>query len=277
MKKIMVFLILAAAAVYGADPQDRAERDAERAYDRGARALDQRQYAEAAKAFEEAARAKSRADGALYWQAYAQSRLGQSAQALAALAELEKAYAQSRWLMDAKALEIEIRQAEGKPVSPEAQADEELKLLALNGVMRSDPEKAIPIVEKMLQGPASPRVKERALFVLLQNKSPRAIEVVMNVARGGSNPDLQRSAIRSLGVFGGDQTRDLLAELYPKAPDARVKREILNSLFVKGAASQLVAIARAETNLDLKKEVVSRLSTMKSKEATDYMMELLSK
>jgi len=115
------------------------------------------------------------------------------------------------------------------------------------------------------------------LFVLLQNGSPRAREAVMNVARGGSNPDLQQSAIRSLGVFGGEQGRDLLAELYPKATDARVKREILNALFVRGAADKIIAIARQETNSDLKKDAVSKLSVMKSKEATDYMLELLSK
>jgi len=277
MKKIIVCVVWAVAAMYAADPQERAQRDAERAYERGARALDHRQYEEAAKAFAEAVKESSRADGALYWKAYAQSRLGQGADALNALAELQKAYAQSRWLNDAKALAIEIRQAEGKPVSPEAQADEELKLLAINGVMRSDPEKAVPILEKMLQGPGSPRLKERALFVLLQNGSPRAREAVMNVARGGSNPDLQQSAIRSLGVFGGEQSRDLLAELYPKVTDARVKREILKALFVRGAADKIVAIARAETNADLKKDAVSKLSLMKSKEATDYMMELLSK
>jgi hypothetical protein len=260
-----------------ADARDRAEQDAERAYQRGARALDQRQWEAAAKAFADAAKTSSRADGALYWKAYAQSRLGQSADALTALAELQKAYAQSRWLNDAKALAIEIQQAEGKPVSPEAQADEELKLLAINGVMRSDPEKAVPILEKMLLGPGSPRLKERALFVLLQNGSPRAREAVMNVARGGSNPDLQQSAIRSLGVFGGEQSRDLLVELYPKATDARVKREILNALFIRGAADKIIAIARQETNSDLKKDAVSKLSLMKSKEATDYMLELLSK
>jgi len=277
MKKMIVCLCMAAIALFGADAQERAADSADRAYERGSRALDQRQWEEAAKAFADAARVGPRRDGALYWQAYAQSRLGQSADALKSLADLQKMYAESRWLNDARALAIEIQQAEGKPVSPEAQADEELKLLAINGVMQSDPEKAVPILEKMLQGTSSPRVKERALFVLLQSKSPRAREVVMNVARGSSNPDLQRSAIRSLSVFGGEQSRDLLADLYPKAADARVKREILNALFVRGAADKLIAIARQETNPDLKKDAVSKLSLMKSKEATDYMLELLSK
>ena len=39
-------------------------------------------------------------------------------------------------------------------------------LLALRGVMQSDPDKGVPIIEKMLAGGASPRVRDRALFVL---------------------------------------------------------------------------------------------------------------
>ena len=40
----------------------------------------------------------------------------------------------SRWLDDAKALRVELRQASGQPVSADIQNDEELKLIALNGL-----------------------------------------------------------------------------------------------------------------------------------------------
>ena len=61
---------------------------------------------------------------------------------------------------------LEIQQATGQPVSAELQNDEELKLLALRGVMQTDPDKGLPIIEKMLAGGATPRVRDRALFVL---------------------------------------------------------------------------------------------------------------
>ena len=74
-------------------------------------------------------------------------------------------------MSDAKALEIQVRQSVGQPVRPEAEADEELKLLALQGLQHSDPDQAVPMLEKILQGPQSPRLKERALFVLAQSNS----------------------------------------------------------------------------------------------------------
>ena len=43
----------------------------------------------------------------------------------------------------------------------------------------------------------------------------------------------------------------------------------------QNSAATLVALARAEKNPELKTEIVRRLSTMRSQEARDYMLELL--
>src|SRR6516225_2667221 len=53
----------------------------------------------------------SKADGAAYWKAYAQNKLGQKAAALETIAALVKQYPRSSWINDAKALEIEVRGA----------------------------------------------------------------------------------------------------------------------------------------------------------------------
>lgn len=37
------------------------------------------------------------ADGALYWKAYAENKVGQRADALSTLVELQKSYPKSRW------------------------------------------------------------------------------------------------------------------------------------------------------------------------------------
>ena len=56
-----------------------------------------------------------------------------------------------------------------------------------------------------------------------------------------------------------------------------MKEEVLNAFFLQGNAVALVAIARGEKDPELKKAAVSKLSLMHSKEATDYLMELLQK
>ena len=305
-------------------------------YTRGQRALDRSQWDEALGDFSRvAANAGSRADGALYWKAYTLNKLGRRDEALAAIAELRKSYSSSRWLDDAKALEMEIQQAAGRNVSPESQPDEELKLMALNALVRSDPDRALPLLENLLKSAQSPRLKERALFVLSQTEAPRAQQLLEQVARGGGNPDLQITAISYLGalarkkgngqilfeIYGsssdvnvkraalsalrtaGDTDRllqavkaekspelqaegirmlenrpntgDALVAIYGSEQDARVKRAIADSLSAQHNAKALVDLARKETDREMKIELVRRISTMQSKEASDYILELL--
>ena len=161
------------------------EREREtRAYDQGREYIDQGKYDRAIERFTDVVSMKgSRADGALYYKAWAQNKAGQRAEALATIAVLAKDYPKSRYLTEAKALEAEVRRSSGQPVRPESESDEELKLLAIAALQNSDPEKAVPLLEKLLQGPASPRVNSRALFVLAQSDSPRSREVLKNIAK----------------------------------------------------------------------------------------------
>ena len=45
----------------------------------------------------------------------------------------------------------------------------------------------------------------------------------------------------------------------------------------RGNATALVALARKESDLDMKKSIVQKLSVMGGKVATDYMLEILNK
>ena len=303
-------------------------------YDSATRLLDERRYDDAIARFDRVILAKTdRTDRALYWKAYALNRLGRRDDALAAIAQLRKDFASSRWLSDAQALEVEARQGSGQRVSPEAEANEDLKLMAINGLMSADPERALPLLEGLLKGATAPRLKDRALFVITQSNSPRAKQILADYAKGAGNPDLQARAIRYVGMAGNAESQQQLSSIYSSSGDAEVKREVLRALMIargrdslfniaksekdaalrsesirmlgnlraseqlaqlygseselkvkqdivrslraSNDAKALVDIARKETNPELKKSIVSNLSTMKGKEATDYLMELL--
>jgi HEAT repeat protein len=251
--------------------------DVDSVYEQARQAIESSQFEIAIQDFDRiiADNTKERTDAALYWKAYSQSRMAESKEALKTLSDLMKEFGKSPWVKEGKALELEIQQAAGQPISPDLQNDEELKLLALRGVMQSDPEKAVPIIEKMLTGNSSVRVRDRALFVLAQSRAPRARDILVNTARNNANPDLQRSAIRYLGMMNGDD-RDALVGIYRASTDASVKRQVINSLFTSRNAKALVDLARAEKDPALKREIVQKLSVMRgSQEATDYMLELL--
>jgi HEAT repeat protein len=250
------------APVGAGDEEEQASREDE-AYERGTEALDQEQWDRAIQAFDSVVRMGARkVDGALYWKAYALNKAGRPADALAIVAQLRKSAPQSRWINDARALELEIKQRSGQRTPPETEVDEDLKLMALNGLMGSDSERALPLLEKFLTGGSSPKLRERALFVLSQSNSPRAREIVVRIARGQQSPELQETAIRYLGLFGGDASKQALADLYGSSSDMAVKKAVLQSFMVSGEKARVLAAARTEKSEELRKTAIHLLGVM---------------
>jgi HEAT repeat protein len=253
--------------------RERRERASERAeekvdreeelYDRGTAALDAEHWDSAVEAFGQVAVSGSRrADAGLYWKAYAQRKAGHSTDALATIAELRKTAPRSKYLKEADNLELEIRQASGQHPGPERESDDDLKLMALNGLLGSNEEQAVPMLEKFLSSGSSPRLRNRALFVLTQSGSPRGRAIVADIARGKSHLDLQRSAVKYLGLFGGEESRKILAETYASTDDVDVKKAVLQAYMTSGNKEGVLAVARTEKSPDLRRAAIRQLGPM---------------
>jgi len=239
--------------------QERIDRMQER-YDEGREALDEERYEQAEAKFDQLAQSNGpQTDAALYWKAYAENKLGKREAALNTLADMKKRFPQSRWQKDADVLGLEVKQSNGQPVKPADQSDEELKILAIQGLMNSDPERAMPLLEKVINGSGSPREKSRALFVLAQKGSALGREIIGRIAKGQSNPELQREAIKYLGLFGGAQSRQIMAEVYAASRDASVKRAILRAYMLGGDHERLFAAAKSEKDESLRREAIRQL------------------
>jgi HEAT repeat protein len=234
-------------------------------YRSGMRHLDRREYDAALEAFDAAVTKKgAKTDGALYWKAYTLGKLGRRDEALAVLNELQKAHLSSRWLDDAKALAVEVRQASGQSVSPETQTDEDVKLMAINAIMQSDPDRAVPLLEKILGRGGSPKLKEQALFVLAQSRTPQARDLVVQFAKGKGNPDLQYKAVEYLGMHGGSATVQVLGEIYGSTNDTNLKRRILQSFMMARDKERLLNAAKTESDSRLRREAIQLLGAMRS-------------
>ncbi|MEO8188731.1 MAG: tetratricopeptide repeat protein [Acidobacteriota bacterium] len=249
-------------AIDAREPEERTARVSE-SYDRGTRALDDGDWEEAIKAFREVAEMHgARADGATYWIAYGLNKQGRPDAALEILRGFASAYPKSSWRKEARALELEIQPGSGRAVLREGGDDEDLKLMAINSLMNTDPQRALPLLEKVLNGPASPKLKERALFVLAQSSSARGREILAATARGKSGPDLQEKAIHYLGVFGGKDNAQLLSEIYDSATSNEVKERVLHAFMVSGNKERVLGAARNEKSPDLRGAAVHQLGVM---------------
>ena len=250
---------------------EREERESD-LYDEGTDSIDDENWEDAVKTFTKVAEMKgSRADGALYWTAYALNKLGRRAEALKTVDTLSKNYPKSKWIDDAKALEIDVRGARGERVRPERIDDEEIKIIAINSLMHTDPEKAYPLLEKIVRGPSDRKIKERALFILSQSSSPNAQALIASIARGNANPDLQKDAVKYLGVAGGERNRALLAEMYAGGASSEVKREVLRAFMISGDRTHVLSAAKTEKDPKLRSEAIRLLGVMNGRAELEAM------
>jgi tetratricopeptide (TPR) repeat protein len=240
-------------------------------YDRGLSALQQGRYDQAITAFDEVLSRKGpRSDGALYWKAFAQSRLARTDAALATLATLEKDHPQSRYLNDARVLEADVRKMAGQPVDvAKLDAGDDIKLLAINGIAGSAPDKAIPLLESVLESTNSPAVKRRALYVLALSDDARAHAILLRYAKGDGNPDLQSEAIRYLASRrDGGATPAELKQIYDATTDAAVRRAIIEGYRNAGDTAALAAVvANPSESMDLRRLALAALGAFKGQDA----------
>ena len=229
-------------------------------YDEGRGYLDEDDFGDAANKFSELAALNGpQTDAALYWKAYAENKQGKREAALADTAELKRRFPQSRWKKDAEALEIEVKQRSGATVNPDAENDQDLKFLALQGIMNNDPDRGIPLIAKYLNGPGTPKEKSKALFVLAQSGSPQATDTLRKIALGQGNPELQRKAVEYLGIFGGKNNRATLQKVYTGSNDPEVKRAVIRAYMISGDHEHLLALAKGEKDEALKREAIRNL------------------
>ncbi len=224
-------------------------QQADENYSNGMQAINQSQWSRAESEFSKVVDAHGlRADGALYWKAYALLKQGRGADALASCSQLEHTFPQSRWREECGALKIEVRGTSDHPVQPQSEQDPDLKLLALSSQMRSNEAEAVPLVQQILVGNGSAKIKQRALFVLAQGKSQQAQDLMAAIAHGKIAPGLQGSAIHILGTRQNLQTDRELNEIYLESNDVHIKDAVLQSYLVRGNRDLLVKIANTETN-----------------------------
>jgi VWFA-related protein len=183
-----------------------------KAFADGTRAINESRWTDAVAIFSNVIQQRNaHADGALYWKAYAENKLGETQPALDTCGELRRDYPRSRWIDECGALEIEIRSKNNQPVQPKTEPDENLKLLALNAMMQKDEPRAVGEIQEILESSSSENLKEKAVFILAQGRSNQAQQLLGQLAMGKINPAqpnpvLQAKAARLLRNQDGKPT-----------------------------------------------------------------------
>ena len=148
--------------------------------------------------------------------------------------------------------------ASGLTFAQKPSEQEELALAAMEGLMAQPPERALPIIKKVLSGTQTTLIKQRALFVLSQIDAPEAGEILLQTSR---SPDaaLRREAIRSIGIGGNAKSLAGLQAVY-QAGNEEVKAQVLEAWMIA----------------DRKEEVYQAAVNAKSEEEASQAIHMLS-
>ncbi|MGZ8867981.1 MAG: hypothetical protein ACXW2P_06525 [Thermoanaerobaculia bacterium] len=96
------------------------------------------------------------------------------------------------------------------------------------------------------------------------------------LARGERVVELRVTAIKNLGLLGGDKSGPFLVSMYDSDRDVEVRKAVINGLFLQSNAKALIGLARKEKDPSMKKQLVSKISLISSDETEKYLLELLN-
>ena len=147
-----------------------------------------------------------------------------------------------------------------------------LKMAALEALITAPPERALPIVDKVLAGDSSTELKERALFILSQMDTADSQARMLAYARD-SGSALQPEAIRMIGIGGDSETLASLGDIYVNG-NADVRDAVLEAYLIADDADAVFQIAANSSDEEEFSEAVSMLGAMG---AHDQLRELRSR
>jgi len=148
---------------------------------------------------------------------------------------------------------------------------DELKITALEALISAPPERALPLVTKVLQGNHSDEVKESALFILSQIETPEAQALLLDTARQSSG-DLQIEAIQMAGIGGDPETLAALKDIYADG-DNEIREAVIEAYLIAGDSQAIYEIALAAESEDNFEDAVEMLAAMGAMEELRSLLE----
>jgi hypothetical protein len=208
-------------------------------------------------------------DAALYWEAYALAQAKRTTEAKGVIERLRREFPESRWSRDADRLLAQTRPPAQRDTGV---ADDELADIAVQALINAPPERALPVLKRVLASQRSIKVKKRALFVLSQLETDEAMKVVLDTAKSSGEPELRKEAINMLGVSGTQAGIEGLVEIYGASSSADEKKRVIDAWLVADRKDLVLKTARNEADPKVRRKAIETLGAM---EASDELAQLL--
>ena len=217
-------------------------------------------------------------DAALYWYAYALQKQGKKDQAAAPLMQLINKFPSSSWRREAETMLVVLGRGEAVQDAL-VRNDCEIKILALQSLFQANQERAISFVGDVLKSASDqcPGLKAAAVSLLGSQGGPRAVPLLLEVARGQGDLKLRLTAIKRLGEQNGDTIADDLARLYDADRTKEIRVQILRALAEMDSAraeTKLIELARSGDDLSLRQVAIRYLGEKNGTASLDELIRM---
>lgn len=145
----------------------------------------------------------------------------------------------------------------------------DVRIQALSGLLREDPERAVPVLREIVVDEVETPQARRALFVLGLSPHEDARETVKRFAQTGPE-GLRVVAIEQMARWPAGDARGLLATVYASG-SGRVKLQVLRSLAGTRADRELIRIARTEQDPELRRYAIVQLRQLDTGAARAFL------
>jgi HEAT repeat protein len=220
---------------------------------------------------------------ALYWLAFSLKQQSKFPAADATLTRLIEQYPASTWVGDARTMRVEMApRLKNSQVIEQgvSEANEEIRLAALQSLFEARPERALTIATDILKaGSSSSRLmKEGALALLADSETKEAIPILAQVARSDTDMRLRRKAIEALGDFEDEPAVvDELVKLLSSEKDPRLLETLIDALEdleFPQATSALMELARSSSSAAVRRQAIEKLADREDDNAAQSLIQL---
>jgi HEAT repeat protein len=208
--------------------------------------LQRERFARAAQGFQEVFEGYSSdklAGEAMYWYAFALYRLGNRDELTNARDALKRALADYADALDRGDAEDLLERVEGKLArrgdaeagrrivdrAQDDDADEDLRMAALNALIHIDSDRALPIIKKVVENPDrySSEMRSQAIFLLAQHGGGEVEDLMIDLAKNDKDDEVREQAIFWLSQVDSERALDLLLELLQSNLDKELEEKII--------------------------------------------------
>ncbi|MEO0423158.1 MAG: HEAT repeat domain-containing protein [Pseudomonadota bacterium] len=141
--------------------------------------------------------------------------------------------------------------------------EEELQLLALDGLLETNPDRAVSYLRQFITGEGSGPARRQALTLLSRTDHPDTSAILLEVVRSADDEELQREALRLLGLSEGPAAgAQALLGVYEELQDEHLRRAAIEGLMLSEDVDGLLTVFRQEPSADLRAHVVRHLGML---------------